>query len=1022
MGMRGPGPARQTRRDGDTTMMDAFASLRFSDPRRAAARLHVLLAGDREGLAAHLARALEEAAEPDTVLVRLERFLEASYSAGIELDHMAQSLEYTRLLCTLLGQSHYLTDILCRNPEYLSWLWSEGDLDRTPSAEELAKDLTAHLAALQTQGKRLDAMRRFYRRAILRIGARDVFRHVGIAEVTLDLANLADAMLDVAYRDAWDALTALFGAPMVEEAEAPVSVAGFCILAMGKHGGRELNFSSDIDLLFIYSGEGRTEGGSTGKLSTAEFFHKLGERIIKTISEKTAEGDIFRIDMRLRPHGKYGPLASTIDSCLQYYQTQGQAWERQALVKARPVAGDRALGEEFIARTRPFVYPRFFDDETLEEILNVKRQTETRIADRGERDREVKLGRGGIRDIEFTVQMLQLLNGGRFPELRTSNTLEAIEVLGEYDFLSPFEATTLASNYAFLRQVEHRLQIEGSQQRHALPADPEALDLLARQLGYASGESYMREYRERADATHEILERFYARKGRGTLWVTDLLNPASDAEEGLAHLAQKGFCEPRRARQELLELAHGKEGRGFTAHVRQRFLEVAPALIDALGESHDPDRALLRVGQLFANLRAPAGMYDILQRHPSLSRWLVLLVSNSEYLTGILTRDPGLFEAFGTGGLSLDRAFSKEELEEELSSLTRAFEGEAAPYRLRDGETLRIGLRELFENITVIEVGHELTNLAEVCLEHAFAEARAEAVKRFGTVDADACILGLGKMGGREMGYGSDLDLVFVYDGDAGAPDGVDAAEFFTAVASRTIKTLSGRTRYGVLYEIDARLRPHGGKGALAVSAATLEEYYRHEAQPWERLALVKVRPVAGSQAFGEAVAARARDLAFSLPLTPDVLDHIDDIRRRINETGSRLELKKDEGGLIEIEFAVRLLQLRHAAQVPELKRGDVLGAIDVLATQGLLSSDDFSHLAMGYLLFRRIENRIRMMHGRSGSSLPDSDVEASDLARRLRVQGDLLATVTEHKRRAHATFEAVLDALRREAGVERGT
>jgi glutamate-ammonia-ligase adenylyltransferase len=999
-------------------MMDnAFTSLTFREPAQAEERIQTLLADERDGLAEHLAHALGEAADPDTVLVRLEHYLNASFSASIELDNMAQSLEYTRLVCTLLGQSHYLTDILCRNPEYLSWLWSEVDLDRTPTAEELVEELTDQMAPLETAAKRLDAMRRYYRRSILRIGARDVFRHASVVQLTLDLANLADAMLEVAYRDAWAALTAQFGRPMVEEAESPVSLAGFCVLAMGKHGGRELNFSSDIDLLFIYSGEGRTEGGATGKLSNAEFFHKLGERIIKAIAEKTSEGDMFRVDMRLRPHGKYGPLATTVDSCLQYYQTQGQAWERQALVKARPVAGDLSLGDEFIARTRPFVYPRFFDDETLEEILNVKRQTETKIADRGERDREVKLGRGGIRDIEFTVQMLQLLNGGRFAELRTSNTLEAIDVLGEYSLLSPFEATTLASNYAFLRQVEHRLQIEGSQQRHALPADPQALDLLARQLGYTSGESYMREYRERADATHEILERFYARKGGGTLWVTDLLNPASDAEEGLTHLAQMGFGEPNRARAELLELAHGKEGHGFTAHVRQRFVEVAPALLEALAASHDPDRALMRVGQLFANLRAPGGMYDILHRHPSLSRWLVLLVANSEYLTDILTRDPGLFEAFGTGGLSLDRAFSKEELEEELVNLTRAFEGEAAPYRLRDGETLRIGLRELFENITVLEVGYELTNLAEVCLEHALAEARAEAEKRFGKTDAAFAVLGLGKMGGREMGYGSDLDLIFVYDGDAALPAGVDAVEFFTFVSSRTIKTLSARTRYGVLYEIDARLRPHGGKGALAVSAAGLEQYYAQQAQPWERLALVKVRPVAGSGAFGETVASRARDLAFSLPLTSEVLDHIDDIRRRINETGSKLELKKDEGGLIEVEFAVRLLQLRYAAQVPELKRGDVLGAIDALTTHGMLSSEDFSHLAMSYLLFRRIENRIRMMQGRSGSSLPESDEESADLAKRLRVQGDLLQVVSEHKRKAHATFVKVLEELRHAAG-----
>ena len=498
-------------------MREGFEDITFTDAKEADKRLASLLVEAPADSAKHVAQALRESAAPDKALVRLERFLDSGARSRTDLELMAASPRYAQLVITLLGESHYLTDIACRNPEFLAWLWQEGELERARTCEEITGLLWTQVSAFDAFESRCQSMRRFNRREILRIAARDIFAYVPLASLTEDLSNLADAMLEVAYRSAFEVLEARFGRPTMSRADGAGTVdATFTVLALGKLGGRELNFSSDIDLLFLYSDEGQTTGGTSPQLTNAEFFQKLGEMIIHALSEQTSEGHIFRVDMRLRPHGRMGPLAVSLDSALKYYEGVGQAWERQALIKTRPAAGDLRLGGQFVELTRPFVFPRYFDDETLEDIRAVKELMEAQTTARGERDTEVKLGRGGIRDIEFTVQILQLLNGGRVEALRTTHTLEAIDALGRHALLRPLEATELASNYAFLRQVEHRLQIEGGQQRHALPKEPEALDELARRLGYQSGTAFLGTYRERAERTRAILDQFLGGEGFGS--------------------------------------------------------------------------------------------------------------------------------------------------------------------------------------------------------------------------------------------------------------------------------------------------------------------------------------------------------------------------------------------------------------------------------------------------------------------------------------------------------------------------
>ncbi|MBP8131199.1 MAG: bifunctional [glutamate--ammonia ligase]-adenylyl-L-tyrosine phosphorylase/[glutamate--ammonia-ligase] adenylyltransferase [Candidatus Hydrogenedentes bacterium] len=991
-------------------MHPAFEHIVFADAPQAARFLDGLMRGGDDSLFAHLAAALVETAHPSQSLVRLERYLEAVPDRAAVLERFSSSLASTRLAVTLFSQSHFLTDIVCREPELLPWLCDSAERSRPRSRDDMLADLLAFEGVPEDYETTLHALRTFRRREIARIAIRDIFEHASVPSLTLDLSNLADATLEVALRASQHHASRRFGQPRCVDAAGSAREASLVVLGMGKLGGRELNFSSDIDLLFLYTDEGQTTGDGGRVTANADYFRKVGELLIRAVSEQTAGGQPFRVDMRLRPFGATGPLAISLEAAIDYYTTYGRAWERQALIKTRSCAGDIALGDAFIERMRPFVFPRFFDDETLDDIRETKRQAELQIERRGETDREVKLGRGGIRDIEFTVQMLQLLNGGAWPELRTTNTLEAIEVLGRRHYLSPFEANALASHYAFLRRVEHRLQIEGSRQRHALPAEPEALDEFARQLGFVDGASFMNVYRDYTQETRAILDRFLAAKGSGDLWIGDLLNPRSDGHVGAPRLTKLGFREPERARKALLELCVGPPDNPHTQHVRQDFADVAPGLIRALGRAADPDRTLMRLATLLPRVATPGALYQILKSKRELSEYLVQLVSNSEYLMTILVRDPGLFDLLGTGE-ALDTPATRRELREELRFLASGYDKSAAIYRFRDGAMLRVGLRELVRDIALAQVGDELTLIAETVLEHALADARRKAAERYGATDTPFAVLGLGKLGGWEMGYGSDLDLIFVYDSDGGGPGGMSAQEYFSAVAAYTINRLTDHTRYGVLYDIDARLRPDGNKGMLAVGHRRLDEYYLDEAQSWERLALMKARAVAGDLRFGLHVERQVKDLSFSLPLSSDTLARIETLRSKLAEQSTPLDLKRSPGGINEIEFITRLWQLRYVHELPELKRGDVFGALDILMENGLVDPPKCAALYDAYGQLRRILNRIRMMHGGHETDLPADPESRRELAARLGiVTPDLAAYVDEHKKRVHAIYNETLE------------
>lgn len=988
------------------TVSDLLRQMREEGSGRGAELLKSIPEEYRGKLQELLVKVLGDVAQPEVVLSRLGRFLDSVVTRSTELDFMCSAPLYLRLFVTLVDQSAYLTDILCRNPEFLSWLYEEVDLSKTPTPDEMTRSIMHMVSQSPAFDARCNALRRFRRREFLRIAARDLFAHAPLEIVTEDLSNLADACLHAAYVSAREELVAKYGVPLPGSTGDGANVeATFCILALGKLGGRELNFSSDIDLIFLFSEDGETSGGHAGKMDNSSFFCKLGEWIVKGLSEETSEGRAFRVDVRLRPYGRVGALAVSLDSALMYYQSAARMWEKQALIKARPAAGDLQLGETFLERIRPLIFPKFFDDETLEEIRKVKSQTELYVEEKGLTDLEVKRGRGGIRDIEFTVQMLQLLNGGRFPEIRVRSTLGAIRALGFTGLLSALEADVLARNYVFLRTVEHRLQLKEGLQTHTLPREPDELSALSHGLGYRDAESFLRDYKERTATNRKILERFLVAEGSGTRWILDVLHPDGEGNVGLSRLRDLGFSSPEQARDNLIQLYAGPSENPHTQRVRQQFTVIAPILVETIAQCGAPDRVLTRITRLLGNLHAAGAVYDVLKMHPQLCEYLVRLADNSAMLTNILIKDPGLLDELSTPAL-LAQPLERDSLEEEFEDLLDSCGNESALYRFREGVLFRIGMRDLVGLADVARVGKELTLLADLCVEKVFEWGGQRVGTRYQDVHAPLAVLGLGKLGGVEMGYGSDLDLVFVST-DSENPS---VREACTALATEIVRGLKERTRHGVLYDVDARLRPYGKQGTLVISLNRIEEYYTNEAQPWERLALLKGRPVAGNRALCNQIPKFIHRVFAEVPLRLSDLDNIVGLRKKMTPRNPDRDLKTAPGGMVDIEFAVRLLEWQHFNELHGIPSTSTLEVLHRLSAIDALQKPRALELEQAYLFFRRVENRLRMEEGLSTSELPE---DVSDLGRRLGVETDLLKKVKDTKRCVKGICDSILNEIR---------
>jgi glutamate-ammonia-ligase adenylyltransferase len=762
---------------------------------------------------------------------------------------------------------------------------------------------------------------------MLRIALREVAEVAPLEETTQELSQLAEICLREVYTY-WDSeLRSRRGGPDTE----------FAILGLGKLGGRELNHSSDIDVVFLYSEEGQV----TPNFTYHEWFNQLGAKIIETFASSDPAGALFRIDLRLRPEGKAGPLVRSLESMENYYAGFGETWERLALSKARGVCGSRELAYEFLRQHQPFIFPKSPTHDVLEEIAAIKRRIERDIVGQENIARDVKLGAGGIREIEFVVQALQLLHGARHAFLQETSTLKVLPVLAELELIPRVEARDLEAAYRFLRRVEHRLQIESEQQTHTIPENGEALERLSLSLGFASKKDFTAALREHMQQVRAVFRRVIS-------------EPATGAERATESMSI--FRDEKAAAKSLTNLAKGTGGFHVAPRTRQVLRNLRPLLVQWLARAVDPDATLNQFIRFVEAYGLRSMLFELLVVNPKLLELLVKTFDASRYAGDLLIRRPQLLEEITRGGM-LDRELSVAQHLRRIGAL----EIKAASLDLlrvyRQTQFLRIFLRDVLGLASLSSLFNEHSALAEACLI---------SVNRLRGSESDLTIIALGKFGGSEISYGADLDVLFV---------GEDIR-----AAQHLIVAMAQPTAEGSISTLDARLRPDGEKGNLACSLTAYETYYETRAQLWEIQALTRARPLAGPlqnefMNLAERVWRKAGQREDLFAQIEWMLQRI----RRERGNASDLDFKTGAGGVIEAEFLVQALQMRAGLWNP-----GTLSALDEFAANGLLQEEEAATVKQSYEYLRAIESTLRRWENKSVSTLPASEMEQRKLASRV--------------------------------------
>ncbi|MDB5349985.1 MAG: glutamine synthetase adenylyltransferase [Planctomycetota bacterium] len=985
-----------------------------------------------EGLMGQFAVLLPQCPDPGMALTNLERFASSGAGGLAALESLPRNPRTTDVLVQLFSTSQYFSELIIRDPTTLDWL--RGGAERR-DRDALIEHLWVELQQADSDEAAKLAIRRLRHREMLRIGYNDVVRSHPLELTTLDLSHLADACVEGATRLARSQAEARHGVPIGPDGRP----ARFVVLALGKLGGEELNYSSDIDLIFLYDQEGETSGPRA--VSNAEFFAKMGGAIVRLLSDHTAMGQAYRVDMRLRPEGEQGALARSLPTTIGYYVTTGRTWERQMLIKCRAIAGDRCLGEDFLAAIAPFIYRRYLGATEIGEIKAMKRRIESRTHAAGDDEREVKTGRGGIRDVEFVVQFLQLLHGGGVPSVRHANTLMAISRLEQIGCLSPEERGIMEDTYRFLRRVEHRLQIMFDRQTHQMPRDLEGRRTLAIRMGYppasawedrtGPAQRFQSDYTAKTELNRKILNHLlhdaFTDDG-GTDPVVDLVLDPDPAPELVAKiLGRYPFQDVTTAHANLMALA--REDIEFLSQARCRhFLAaIAPRLLEAVARTPDPDMSLTNLEKVSASLGAKAILWELFSYNPPTLKLYVDLCATSQFLCEVIINNPGMIDDL-MDSLVVDRGQNATAIKGELAELCRGAEDLAFILTgFRNKEWVRIGVRDILNREPVRDVTRELADVAEAVIGQVARDQWARRVARCGVPRRSSdgrrarwAIVGLGKLGGREMNYHSDLDLIFLYDAD-GQTDGPEPwanDRFFADLAQKVIRDLGGSTEAGALYRIDTRLRPYGGSGPLAVSLDVFSAYFSGPAATWERMALTRARPLFSTGGFGREVAAAAkailtRPVAEPARIAQDVLA----MRRKIGDARGPNELKKGAGGLVDIEFLVQTLQLIHAANEPEILKTNVWESLDALRRTGRLAAEDHADLRDAYDFLRTVEGRLRIVQNRTDVGLPEDREELARLARRLGYMPDdevevatlFRSDIERLARRTRSVFEQIV-------------
>jgi len=856
--------------------------------------------------------------------------------------------EHYYRIAALFSYSQFLANYSAQYPEPL--FSAIDNLDNPPGVSSLVSELNEALGACRSIAEGMKVVRRFRKDKQIGITLRDILHRTGLPEIMLEMSSLADVILRQSLEFVEPFLAQRYGRPEDN---------AFSIIALGKLGAEELNYSSDVDIVFVYRAEGETSGVSSipgvtmNRVSAFEYYVKLAEELAKFISSNTEDGFAYRVDLRLRPQGQRGSLALSLRGYEDYYESWGQLWEKAALLRARPVAGDAKLGSDFIATVTPFIYRKYMDHETIDEIKRMKSQVEQLKS--GTFSRDIKRGYGGIREIEFFIQIFQLIYGGKVPVLRERSTLKALHRLVQKGLIGYDDLGHLTDNYLFLRTLEHRIQQMNDLQTHSLPSGEAELDVLGRKMGFGGKKDFLAGLEKRRKKVREIYDSlFYVREDSRPLVASgsgsDIMSRIFwDVETPIKQLiseelSRRGVREIDRAINHLMQIRnniyHFQTIRG-----RRLLEEIVPRFVDKALSGGNPDAALLQLVGFSGLLAASESYLDTIIHRPEAVDAFTFVFSHSDYLSKIIMSNPEYMESrLEVQGRRKSLAFSEAEL-----GLLIDRKGESSAIRLyRRLEEIRLGILFLNGAINAVQLMKGISTVAQAVL--------STIVRRHGM---SFIVVGFGKLGGREIIFNSDLDVVFISLVEPKTKDFKDAEVL--------LKLLMSYTKDGVAYKVDTRLRPDGNKGPLVGSIEGIANYYLKNAQIWELQALLKARPVGGEEKTARYFA-EMRKVVLMKRANEISIGDIRHMRARIQRELSRdaaesgiHDIKLGSGGIEELEFTVQYLQLRNCIGSPALLVPGTLDAIGKLADAGIVAQADAAELRGSYIFYRTIETVLRL-------------------------------------------------------------
>ena len=889
--------------------------------------------------------------DPGMALTNLIRFSEAVVSKASLFNDLVQYPVSLDVLIKIFGFSQYFADILVREAGLFRWLTTSDALMTSVSRPYLDAEVGRLRAMFDKPERRLEALKRVHRREMLRIGVQDLLGNADLVSVTAQLSNLADVIVGAVCEVCVQQLGEKFGnGPGVP----------FAVIGLGKLGGEELNYSSDIDVMFVYASEGEFRALRGPEISHHEYFVRLSEKIVQQLSQPTAGGHLYRVDARLRPESGAGPLARSVRGYLTYYESRGELWERQMLIKARAIAGDLRFGESFLHELVPFVYPRTLMVHPSGYIARIKGRIEAAVGD----EANVKLMPGGIRDIEFIVQAMQLLHGGKRKTLRERNTLRALQLLAGEGLLGADDEVVLRDAYIFHRTLEHRLQTLFNTQTHVIPQDDAARTSLAKRMGIGRGMDLLARSAAHRANVRAIFDKVMATPGESggalqstTEGITAVLDGGLPEAALYTVLSKYGFKDTRLAARHVKSLATGSaltDRHEHDSRTRDALRLVAPRLFADIARSRIPEMTLANIALIAAAQKFPDQFYQQLQQD-GFRRFLLQVCAASPRFARGLADNPLLLESFASNVAALD--------EEQTISLPA--QGDALTFK--QTQELRIGIRYLLGFADFGTLTGELTQLADDIVTSTVEDES----RRAGVTEDALGVFAVGKYGTREITFDADLDLVFVSEA---ADPGLRSV--LEKLAGRVITRLGTGSGAGRIYEIDARLRPEGKNAPLVVEAASYAAYLTSRASLWERQALTRLRAVHGAQSLMERLKTQVEAFVYGTPLPAGWIEETVAMRRR-TETRSRvrrgefIDVKLGAGGMGDVEFLVQIIQL-HTRRVDLRGRrvDEVLAADDMPS----LSSNDASVLITAYRSFRRLETMLRILLEAGGSVLPEGE------------------------------------------------